>query len=50
LDASVEAVLTVNAFEDDAAQAIVKALLESDPGRPHMAVRTHGGFTVLRET
>ncbi len=50
LDARVEAVLTVNAFEDGAVQAIVKALLEGDPGRPHMAVRTHGGFTVLRET
>jgi len=44
-----EAVLTVNAVAESVAAAIVNALLEGDPGRPHMAVRTQGGLTVLRE-
>jgi hypothetical protein len=45
----VEAVLTVGAVEESVAAAIVNALLAGDAGRPHMAVRTHGGLTVLRE-
>jgi hypothetical protein len=45
----VEAVLTVGGVEDSIAATVVNALLEGDAGHPHMAVRTQGGFTVLRE-
>ena len=44
-----EAVLSLNAVSESVAVRIVNALLEGDPERPHMAVRTQGGFTVLRE-
>ena len=45
----VEAVLTTSALAEPVARAIVNALLDGDAGRPHMAVRTAGGLTVLRE-
>ncbi len=44
-----ESVLTVSGVAESAAARIVNALLEGDAGRPHMAVRTQGGLTVLRE-
>jgi hypothetical protein len=46
---SAEAVMSVSGVAEPVAAAIVNALLVGDPGRPHMAVRTQGGFTVLRE-
>ncbi len=45
----VEVVLTVDGVSESVAATVVNALLESDGGRPHMAVRTQGGITVLRE-
>ncbi|MEO9026792.1 MAG: hypothetical protein ABI329_07005 [Candidatus Tumulicola sp.] len=50
LEMGVEIVLVVNAVEEAAAQATINVLLEADSERPHLAVRTEGGFTVLRET
>lgn len=49
LDMSVEIVLIVNAVDEPTARAAINVLLEADAGRPHLAVRTEGGFTVLRE-
>ena len=45
----VEVLLTVAELSDDATHAIVNALLERDPARSHMAVKTARGFVVLRE-
>ncbi len=45
----VEAVLTVGAVAESVAATVVNALLAGEGGRPHMAVRTQGGLTVLRE-
>ena len=45
----VEALLTVGEPAGDAAYAVVNALLEDDSGRPHLAVKTADGLTVLRE-
>ena len=45
-----EIVLIVNAVEEPAARDAVNALLSADAQRPHLAVRTQGGFTVLRES
>jgi hypothetical protein len=49
-DGGVEVVLTVHAVDEATARATINVLLDADPGRPHLAVRTEGGFTVLRET
>jgi len=46
----VDVVLATNAIDESVARAAINLLLESDPQRPHMAVRSEGGFTVLRET
>ncbi len=46
----VEAVLTINAVDEEPAHAVINALLNDAGERSHMAVRTEGGFTVLRET
>ncbi len=48
-DGRVDAVLTVGAVADSVAATVVNALLSGDAGRPHMAVHTYGGITVLRE-
>ncbi|MEO9170167.1 MAG: hypothetical protein ABI282_08395 [Candidatus Baltobacteraceae bacterium] len=46
----VDVVLATNEIEESVTQRMINLLLESDPGRPHMAVRSaDGGFTVLRE-
>ena len=46
----VDVVLATNAIDESVARAAINLLLESDAERPHMAVRSEGGFTVLRET
>ncbi len=46
---NVEVVLATNAIVEETAAKIINLLLESEPQRPHMAVRTGDGFTVLRE-
>ncbi len=45
----VEVLMTIRELSGTPSAAIVNALLESDPGRPHMAVRTAAGVAVLRE-
>ena len=46
----VDVVFATNAIDDAVAHRMINLLLESDPERPHMAVRSaDGGFTVLRE-
>jgi hypothetical protein len=49
LDTGVEVVLVINAVDEATAQAAIAVLLAADGDRPHLAVRTGGGFTVLRE-
>jgi hypothetical protein len=48
-DVGVDVALSVGALAQSAERAVVNALLESDPGRPHMAVKTPAGVVVLRE-
>jgi hypothetical protein len=45
----VEAVLATAEIADDVARRTINFLLEADPNTPHLAVRTQGGYTVLRE-
>ena len=48
-DMSVDVVLATDAIDEAVAERIINVLLEAESGRPHMAVRSGGGFTVLRE-
>ena len=49
-DMHVDVVLATHGIDDATAQRAINLVLESDPERPHMAVRSSdGGFTVLRE-
>ena len=45
----VEPVLRLGALPESVARELVNDVLEAESSRPHMAVRTDGGFTVLRE-
>jgi len=45
----VEVLMTIRELSGTPSLPIVNALLESDAGRPHMAVRTAAGLAVLRE-
>jgi hypothetical protein len=45
----VEPVLTGVSLQEPTTQAIVNVILDAEPGRPHMAVRTEYGICVLRE-
>ncbi len=45
----VEPILRLGALPESVERKIVNDVLAAEPGRPHMAVRTDGGFTVLRE-
>jgi len=49
LEMNVDVVLAVNAVEESIARTMINVLLDADRERPHMAVRSEGGFTVLRE-
>jgi hypothetical protein len=50
-DTAVDVVLTVSEVDETTAAAMINVLLDADPQRPYMAVRTAaGGFTVLRES
>ena len=46
----VEAVVMLNGIAEATARAAIDVVLAADPERSHLAVRTDGGFTVLRET
>jgi hypothetical protein len=48
-EVSVQVVLATNALDDAVARSIVNVLLDADPQRAYLAVRTEGGYTVLRE-
>jgi hypothetical protein len=49
VEIAVEAVLMLSGVEESTAQEAINVVLRADPERPHLAVRTEGGFTVLRE-
>ncbi|MBV8332707.1 MAG: hypothetical protein JO192_08250 [Candidatus Eremiobacteraeota bacterium] len=46
---AVEAVLVLTGIEEATARQAIDVVLAADAERPHLAVRTEGGFTVLRE-
>jgi hypothetical protein len=48
-DVGVDAVLAIDGIEEALAQRIINEVIAADPTRAHLAVRTAGGFTVLRE-
>ncbi len=48
-ESGVEVVLAVNAVDENTARSTINVLLDADSGRSHLAVRTDGGYTVLRE-
>jgi hypothetical protein len=50
LESGVEVVLSIDAVEEATARAAINVVLDADPGRSHLAVRTEGGYSVLRET
>jgi len=45
----VEPILRLGALPESVERELVNDVLSAEPSRPHMAVRTDGGFTVLRE-
>ncbi|MGC1382121.1 MAG: hypothetical protein WA814_13990 [Candidatus Baltobacteraceae bacterium] len=45
----VESVLELYGVAEPVAQSVLNTLLDADSERPHLAVRTRDGFTVLRE-
>jgi hypothetical protein len=47
---NVEVIALLNNVDEAAAWSAINVLLQDDPERPHLAVRTDGGFSVLRET
>ncbi|HEY5427050.1 MAG TPA: hypothetical protein VIJ77_10900 [Candidatus Tumulicola sp.] len=49
-EVGVEVVLMLNALDEATARTAINVVLAADSQRPHLAVRTEGGFTVLRET
>ncbi|HEY1656545.1 MAG TPA: hypothetical protein VGF86_15690 [Candidatus Tumulicola sp.] len=50
LELEAEIVLILNAVDEAAARDAIDVLLSADAQRPHLAVRTEGGFTLLRES
>jgi hypothetical protein len=48
-ESGVEIVMALGAVDESTARAAINVLLEADTGRSHLAVRTEGGITVLRE-
>lgn len=48
-EGGVEVVLALNAVDEATARTAINVVLDADPSRSHLAVRTEGGFTVLRE-
>jgi hypothetical protein len=45
----VEETLTLRSPDEETLAAVIRALLERDKGHSHIIVRTHAGFSVLRE-
>ncbi len=48
-EAGVQAVMATADVADEVAQRAIDLILEADAETPHLAVRTQGGYTVLRE-
>ncbi|HTU80638.1 MAG TPA: hypothetical protein VMF61_00825 [Candidatus Acidoferrales bacterium] len=49
VELAVDVVMVLNAVDEATARAAIEVVQRADPERPHMAVRTEGGFAVLRE-
>ncbi len=47
-DVGVDAILALNGIDDALAQTLIAQIMTTDPGA-HLAVRTDGGYTLLRE-
>jgi hypothetical protein len=48
-DVSVDPVMAIDGLEDELAHQLINTVIGADRTRAHLAVRTAGGFTVLRE-
>jgi hypothetical protein len=48
-DVGVDAIMALDDIDEALAQRIINEVIAADPTRAHLAVRTAGGFTVLRE-
>jgi hypothetical protein len=48
-DVGVDAILALDGIDDELAHSIINQVIAADPTRAHLAARTEGGFTVLRE-
>lgn len=48
-DMRVEVIMATSSIDEGVARTAINLVLDADPARPHMAVRSEGGFTVLRE-
>ena len=48
-DIGVDAVLAIDGLDDELAHRLINDAIAADDGRAHLAVRTNGGYTVLRE-
>jgi hypothetical protein len=48
-DIGVDAVLAVDGLDDALAQRLINEAIAADGAHPHLAVRTSGGYTLLRE-
>jgi hypothetical protein len=46
---NVEVIAQLNGVDEAAGRSAINVLLQADAARPHLAVRTDGGFTLLRE-
>jgi hypothetical protein len=46
---NVEVIAQLNDVHEDAARSAINVLLQADAARAHLAVRTDGGFSLLRE-
>jgi hypothetical protein len=47
-DVGVDAILAIDGVDDALSQSLIAQVMASDPGA-HLAVRTEGGYTLLRE-
>lgn len=48
-DIGVDAVLAIDGLDDELAHRLINEAIAADPAHPHLAVRTSGGYTLLRE-
>ena len=48
-EAEVDAIMSIEGIDEALARTLVNALIAGEPERTHMAVRTRGGYTLLRE-